>query len=55
MVLESVIWDSIVEQLDRNKLINKTQYLFVRGRSCLTNILEFLDVTEFGIRVAQWM
>jgi hypothetical protein len=47
-VLESIIWDSIVDHLDRNKLINKTQHGFVRGRSCLTNLLEFLeDVTEY--------
>jgi hypothetical protein len=47
-VLESTIWDSIVDHLDRNKLIYKTQHGFVRGRSCLTNLLEFLeDVTEY--------
>jgi hypothetical protein len=47
-VLESIIRDSIVNHLDRNKLIYKTQHGFVKGRSCLTNLLEFLeDVTEY--------
>jgi ribonuclease P/MRP protein subunit RPP40 len=47
-VLESIIPDSIVNHLDRNKLIYNTQHGFVKGRSCLTNLLEFLeDVTEY--------
>jgi hypothetical protein len=47
-VLESIIQDSIVDHLDRNKLIYKTQHGSVRCRSCLTNLLEFLeDVNEY--------
>jgi hypothetical protein len=47
-VLESIIWDSIVNHLERNKLINKTQHGLVRGRSSLTNLLKFLeDLTEY--------
>jgi hypothetical protein len=47
-VLESIIQDSVVNHLDKNKLIYKTQHGFVKGRSCLTNLFEFLeDVTEY--------
>jgi hypothetical protein len=46
-VLESIIRDKIVEHLNSNNLINNTQHRFVRSRSCLTNLLEFLeDVTK---------
>jgi len=43
-VMESVIRDVITEHLDRHKLIRDSQHGFRRGRSCTTNILEFLDM-----------
>jgi len=43
-VLESIIKDKIVEFLEQNELINDTQHGFRKGRSCLTNLLDFLDV-----------
>ena len=43
-VLETIIKDKIVEFLDVNRLIKDTQHGFRKGRSCLTNLLEFLDV-----------
>jgi len=33
----------MVRHLKDNKLINKTQHGFMRKRSCLTNLLEFLE------------
>jgi hypothetical protein len=46
-VLESIIKDSIIKHLADNLLINDSQHGFVKGRSCLTNLLEFLeDVTN---------
>ena len=46
-VLESVLKDAIVSHLKRHRLLNKTQHGFVSGRSCLTNLLTFLeDVTK---------
>lgn len=46
-LLESMIKDEVVSFLESQKLINETQHGFRKGRSCLTNLLEFLDfVTE---------
>jgi hypothetical protein len=45
--MEGLIRDQLVEHLDRNKLLNPSQHGFMRGRSCTTNLLEFLEtVTE---------
>ena len=43
-VLESIIKDTIVEFLHDNDLISDTQHGFRKGRSCLPNLLEFLEV-----------
>jgi hypothetical protein len=46
-VLESIIKDDIVEHLDRNKVIKKSQHGFTASRSCTTNLLEFFEpITE---------
>ena len=42
-VFESIIRDTIVEYLERNQLISTSQHGFRKGRSCLTNLLDFLD------------
>jgi len=42
-VLESIIRDSIVEHLQKYRLIEKSQHGFMRKKSCLTNLLEYLD------------
>ena len=42
-ILESIIRDSMVQHLDKHKLMSKDQHGFVKGRSCLTNLLETLD------------
>ena len=34
----------IIDFLDENELIRDTQHGFRKGRSCLTNLLEFLDI-----------
>ena len=39
--------DELVEHLEANGLLRGTQHGFRKGRSCLTNLLSFLDrVTE---------
>ena len=43
-VMESVLRDAIVEHLAKHHLIRNTQHGFTRGRSCLTNLLEYLEV-----------
>ena len=46
-VMEQVLKDSIVEHLNRNGLIRKSQHGFMRGRSCTTNLISFMDkITE---------
>ncbi len=43
-LLESVIRDALQKHLEDNNLIKNTQHGFRRGRSCLTNLLEFFEV-----------
>ncbi|MDJ0596593.1 MAG: reverse transcriptase family protein [Pleurocapsa sp. MO_226.B13] len=40
-ILESIITKKIREHLDRHDLINDTQHGFMKGKSCLTNLLSF--------------
>src|SRR6201995_4516000 len=42
-VLESFIRDQITEYLDKYDLLKKSQHGFMKKRSCVTNLLEFLD------------
>jgi ribonucleases P/MRP protein subunit RPP40 len=42
-ILESIIKDHIVHYLDSLKLINSSQHGFTKGKSCLTNLLEFFE------------
>ena len=46
-LLESLIKSNIIKHLYKFNLLNKSQHGFLRNRSCLTNLLEFLeDVTK---------
>ena len=42
-LLESIIKDAIMEHLEKHKLINISQHGFLPGRSCLTNLLAYLE------------
>jgi hypothetical protein len=42
-LMETLIRDAIVEHLEKWKLILESQHGFRRGKSCLTNLLEFLE------------
>ena len=42
-VMESLIKDAIVEHLAKNSLIRSSQHGFTAGRSCLTNLLEYME------------
>ena len=47
-ILESIINDSIVNYINENDLLNETQHGFVSKRSCLTNLLQFIEkVTDY--------
>jgi len=41
--LESIIKDNIFKHLEMLKLIRTSQHGFMKGKSCLTNLLEFFD------------
>ena len=42
-ILESIMKDHIVEHLDKFHLIRSSQHGFTKGRSCLSNLLEFFE------------
>ena len=48
-VFEGLIRDVIVGHLERNDLLNITQHGFRKGRSCLTNLLTFLEKVTEGL------
>ena len=41
--MERIIRDQIVEHISRNEFLIPFQYGFVSGKSCVTQLLEFLD------------
>ena len=51
-LMESMIKDTIVEHLSKNKLIFSSQHGFMQKKSCLTNLLEYteqlLDLIDSG-------
>ena len=42
-VFESIINDAIMDHLEQHKLIEVSQHGFLPGRSCLTNLLAYLE------------
>ena len=42
-LLESIVKENVVQHLDKFNLINSSQHGFTTGRSCLTNLLDFLE------------
>ena len=42
-MMESILKDDIVEHLARHKIINASQHGFMRGKSCTSNLLHFLE------------
>ena len=42
-IMESILRDNITEHLLSNKLISSSQHGFMKSKSCLTNLLEFLE------------
>ena len=48
-VMESLIKDKIVSHLETHSLVKNSQHGFLKGRSCLTNLLEFLEEVTYLI------
>ncbi len=42
-VMESILKDTMTEHMERNNLINQSQHGFMKGKSCTTNLLQFLE------------
>ena len=48
-MLESIVKEEIAGHLEKNGSIKQTQHGFMKGKSCLTNLLEFfLGYNECG-------
>ena len=45
-MLETLIKEWIRKHLNKYKLIQRSQHGFSKGRSCLTNLLEFFEVVS---------
>jgi ribonuclease P/MRP protein subunit RPP40 len=48
-IMESILKDAILSHLNKFSLIRGSQHGFTRGRSCLTNLLEFLEEITFQL------
>jgi hypothetical protein len=48
-LLERILRDVIVGYLEKQKLIGDSQHGFRKGKSCLTNLLEFMQVLTEGV------
>ena len=42
-MLESIIKDDLMSHLEKNKLLRPSQHGFLKGRSCTTNLVTFMD------------
>ena len=46
--MESIIKDKLVKHLQNFNLLNDSRHGFMKGKSCLTNLLDYLEnVTKF--------
>ena len=52
---EAIIRDALVRHLEDNHLITDSQHGFRKGRSCLTNLLEFLDKVTGCIDIGEML
>jgi len=48
-VMESIVKDAVVRFFDDHSVINSTQHGFTKNRSCLSNILEFLEDVTYSM------
>ena len=48
-IMESVIKNTMMDHLTSHKLIRRSQHGFMPGKSCTTNLLEFLEVATKAV------
>ena len=46
-ILESIVRDRLVRHLDQNNVVTSPQHGFVKRKSCVTNLLEFMEDATF--------
>ena len=55
-MVESIIKDKLVEHLQNFNLLDDSQQGFMKGKSCLTNLLEYFEnITKFLDQGIYWM
>ncbi|CAM4672262.1 unnamed protein product [Lepidochelys kempii] len=42
-LIETIVKNKVVSHLDEHNLLGKSQHGFCKGKSCLTNLLEFFE------------
>ncbi|GAB0187275.1 mitochondrial enolase superfamily member 1 [Grus japonensis] len=53
-VMEQIIWSAITWHIRHNQVIRPSQHGFMKGRSCLTNLISFYDKVIKGMREWLW-
>ena len=48
-IMKSILKDAILVHLEKHKLIRNSQHGFTRGKSCLTNLLEFFEAVTSNL------
>ena len=48
-VLERLVAERIIKHMNENKLLSPQQHGFIKGKSCTTNLLEYMDMLTTGI------
>ena len=49
MIMESILRDYVINHLDQNGLIRDSQHGFRAGRSCLSNLLRFMEIVTMQV------
>ena len=54
-IMEGIIKENLVDYLEGNGLFGKSQHGFRKNRSCLTNLLEFMEVVSNRLDKKEWV
>ena len=54
-VMERIIKQDLMDHLNKHKLITNNQHGFVKGRACVTNLLETMDFTTESMASNEWV
>ena len=48
-IMERIFFEKVMEHLVSKNLLFKQQHGFIKGKSCTTNLLDYLDIINAGI------